>query len=81
MSQSLARNLVHLVFSTKSRQPVLSQSVRAPQCVYAAGIFRKRRIGFEEELRLLLQPHQVEFDERYVLDWACIAAPLQGAER
>ena len=24
MSQSLARNLAHLVFSTKSRQPVLS---------------------------------------------------------
>src|SRR5437763_15808259 len=40
MPQSLARNLIHLVFSTKNREPVLAEPVRATLCTYAAGVFR-----------------------------------------
>lgn len=39
MAQSLARNLLHLVFSTKDRDPVLAEPVRAPLCAYAGGVF------------------------------------------
>jgi putative transposase len=40
MPQSLAKNLIHLVFSSSKRQPVLSEQVRAPLCAYAAGVLR-----------------------------------------
>lgn len=38
MLQSLAKNLVHLVFSTKNREPVLTDAVRVPLCAYAAAV-------------------------------------------
>lgn len=38
MAQSLARNLLHLVFSTKDRDPVLAEPVKGPFCAYAAGV-------------------------------------------
>lgn len=38
MSQSLVKNLVHLVFSTKHRMPVLTDDVRPPLHGYLAGI-------------------------------------------
>src|SRR5713226_3874558 len=40
MPQSLAKNLIHLVFSTKNREPVLTESVRGPLCAYASGVLR-----------------------------------------
>ena len=40
MPQSLARNLIHLVFSTKNREPVLTDSVRIPLCDYASAVLR-----------------------------------------
>jgi putative transposase len=40
MPQSLAKNLIHLVFSTKNREPLLAEVVRAPLSAYAAGVFR-----------------------------------------
>jgi putative transposase len=40
MPQSLAKNLIHLVFSTKNREPVLSEPVRGPLCLYASGVLR-----------------------------------------
>jgi len=40
MPQSLAKNLIHLVFSTKNREPVLTESVRVPLCAYASGVLR-----------------------------------------
>jgi putative transposase len=40
MPQSLAKILVHLVFSTKNREPVLTDSVRAPLCDYASAVLR-----------------------------------------
>ena len=41
MSQSLAKNLVHLVYSTKHRQRWLSESIREHLYAYQAGIFGK----------------------------------------
>jgi len=40
MPQSLAKNLIHLVFSTKNRESVLTESVRSPLCAYAAAVLR-----------------------------------------
>lgn len=40
MPQSLAKNLIHLVFSTKNRQPTLTEHVRDPLCAYASGVLR-----------------------------------------
>ncbi|MCH7725903.1 MAG: IS200/IS605 family transposase [Planctomycetes bacterium] len=41
MSQSLVNNLVHLVFSTKHRQPWIPKSVAGDLYAYQAGIFRE----------------------------------------
>ena len=40
MSQSLVKNLVHLVFSTKFRERILTDAVRSELHRYMAGIFR-----------------------------------------
>ena len=40
MPQSLSKTLIHLVFSTKNREPVLSESVRSPLCQYASAVLR-----------------------------------------
>ena len=39
MSQSLARNLIHLVFSTKHRAPVIDTAFRPAVFAYLAGTF------------------------------------------
>jgi putative transposase len=41
MSQSLVKNLVHLVYSTKHRQPWLSKNHRKGLYAYQAGIFKQ----------------------------------------
>ena len=41
MPQSLAKNLVHLVYSTKHRQPWLPEEVRDALFAYQAGIYRQ----------------------------------------
>jgi putative transposase len=40
MPQSLAKILVHLVFSTKNREPVLAEHIRIPLCAYASAVLR-----------------------------------------
>ena len=40
MPQSLAKNLIHLVFSTKNRQSILTEPVRDPLCAYASAVLR-----------------------------------------
>ncbi len=40
MAQSLVRNLVHLIFSTKDRAPLLHAGIRAGLHGYMAGIFK-----------------------------------------
>src|SRR5438477_12123530 len=41
MSQSLVKNLVHLVYSTKHREPMIPADHRAALCAYQAGIFKQ----------------------------------------
>ena len=40
MSQSLATNLLHLVYSTKGRKPWIPKSIRSKLFAYQAGIFQ-----------------------------------------
>jgi len=40
MPQSLAKNLIHIVFSTKNRESILPESVREPLCLYASAVLR-----------------------------------------
>jgi REP element-mobilizing transposase RayT len=40
MPQSLAKNLIHLVFSTKNRQPILTEAVCGSLCAYASAVVR-----------------------------------------
>ena len=40
MPQSLARNLIHLIYSTKNREPLLIESIRMELHKYAGGILR-----------------------------------------
>jgi putative transposase len=41
VAQSLAKNLVHLIFSTKNRQPCLSAGLRPKLHAYIAGILKE----------------------------------------
>ncbi len=41
MSQSLVKNLIHLVYSTKNRQPWIPEHVREGLWAYQAGIFKE----------------------------------------
>ena len=43
MPQSLARNLIHLVFSTKNREPHITPGFREDLFAYLAGILNARR--------------------------------------
>jgi putative transposase len=38
--QSLTKNLIHLVYSTRNREPRLVETVRERLCAYAAGVLR-----------------------------------------
>jgi len=41
MSQSLAKNLIHIIFSTKNRQPVIAPSIREELKAYLIGTLAK----------------------------------------
>jgi REP element-mobilizing transposase RayT len=41
MAQSLAKNLIHLIFSTKNREPFLTPSIRPALFAYQAAILRE----------------------------------------
>ena len=41
MAQSLAKNYIHIVFSTKNRKPLISQSIENKLYAYIGGICRK----------------------------------------
>lgn len=69
MPQSLARLVVHLVFSTKNREPLLPAEFRERVKRHIESQERHhRRRTFEEEFRELLRRHEVEWDERHVWD-------------
>lgn len=70
MPQSLARVVLHVVFSTKNRAPFLREpGVRARMRAYIAGQEEHHRtVSFQDEFRALCRKHGVEMDERYVWD-------------
>ena len=41
MSQSLVKNLIHLVYSTKERRPLINKNIIASLHAYQAGIFKQ----------------------------------------
>ena len=41
MSQSLVKNLIHLVYSTRHRNPWIPKQVKENLCAYQAGVFRE----------------------------------------
>jgi len=41
MPQSLARNLIHLVYSTKHRKPLINAEIQASLFAYQAGIYKQ----------------------------------------
>jgi len=42
MGQSLAKNLIHLIFSTKERRPLLDDAVRESLHAYIAGVLKEQ---------------------------------------
>jgi hypothetical protein len=81
MPQSLARVVLHVVFSTKHRVPFLrdwqggygsfsiSQSkVEAVRAYIARQEEHHRTVSFQDEFRALCRKHGLEIDERYVWD-------------
>ena len=57
MSQSLAKVVVHIVHSTKHRQPCIANQEE-----------HHKRISFQDEFRELCNRHRIAIDERYVWD-------------
>jgi hypothetical protein len=76
MPQSLARLHVHLIFSTKNRERVLVDKIRASLHFYIVTVREyiagqqehHRRKSFQAEYRAFLERHRVAFDDRYVWD-------------
>jgi hypothetical protein len=77
MPQSLAKIYTHLVFSTKHREPRLTDGLRAGLHAYMGGTLRQyirnqrehhKRVSFQDEFRAFLRRYEVEYDERYVWD-------------
>jgi putative transposase len=69
MPQSLAVVLIHLVYSTKNRQPFLNPEFDPELYAYQGAIFREMDCpaliinGTAD-----LNKYQIEYDERYVWD-------------
>ena len=55
MSQSLVKNLIHLMYRTKHRQALMPPEEE-----------HHRKITFQGELRGLLDRHQIKYDERNI---------------
>jgi len=49
MPQSLAKNLIHLVFSTSKRELVLTEAIRAPLCASPSWFCATRILAQAEE--------------------------------
>lgn len=56
MPQSLVKNYIHIIFSTKYREHLINQKDH------------HNNITFQNEYRAILKRYQVEYDERYVWD-------------
>jgi hypothetical protein len=60
MPQSLSSILIHLIFSTKNREPFITAAIETELHPYMAKIFR--------EYPKFLKAYGIEYDERYVWD-------------
>jgi putative transposase len=66
MPQSLACNLVHVIFSTKNRKPLLTDSIRSDLHDYAGGILRDLKSpalimnSVNDHIHLLLNLHRTK---------------------
>jgi DNA-binding CsgD family transcriptional regulator len=71
MAQSLARVVLHVVFSTKNRTPFLREAdLLSCLHAYVAGQEEHhRKVLFQDKYRALCAKHGVTIDERYV--WDC----------
>jgi hypothetical protein len=63
MAQSLANVLLHVVWSTKNREPWINDRYVQNQKEHHRGT---RRLTFQDELRALLSKNGVACDERYI---------------
>ena len=72
MPQSLARILVHTVFSTKDRRPLLRDTtlrqIEEVRRYITEQEQHHRKLSFQDEFRLLLKRYELAYDERYVWD-------------
>jgi len=70
MSQSLAKILVHTVFSTKERRPFFRNSNLRQElhCYITNQEQHHHQTTFQNEFRRLLERYEIEFDERYIWD-------------
>ena len=74
MSQSLARIIVHLIYSTKHRQGGYGAFSVSPAHAQKARAYildqenHHREVTFQDEFRKFLKDYDVEYDERYVWD-------------
>jgi len=66
MAQSLSKVLIHLIFSTKGRAPMLPQTPYAALHAYAQGIFKKQKChriemnNVADHVHLLFDLHRTE---------------------
>ena len=66
MPQSLSRNVVHLVFSTKNRNPFITPELKPRLHAYLAGILNREKCqaievgGVEDHVHLLFLQHRTE---------------------
>ena len=73
MPQSLAKVYIHVVFSTKTADP-LSATNGVTRCVAAVREYIRRQPQhhatqtFQDELREWLRRYEIEWDERYLWD-------------
>ena len=65
MPQSLSQTIIHLIFSTKDREPFLDEAMKESMHAYLATMARDR--GWEC-YRDLLKKTGMDFDEKYVWD-------------
>ena len=77
MSQSLSRILVHPVFSTKVREPLIDPDKQVRRYIEIQAEHHCMQT-FQDEFRELLRRHGMEWDERYVWDRGGSCRSLSG---
>ena len=63
MAQTLTSLLVHIVFSTKLRLPLIYPEIEANLFAYME---HHRKVTFQEELLQFLKEYEIDYDERYL---------------